>query len=93
MLLKSWSLDPEGMDEVANKSKTAVVWGLVEEGYLTKEQAEEILSRYAVTLVSKGRLGLGIDRVLGFLTGDKDENPACVFQLIKLIDVRKTEAD
>lgn len=48
----------------ANKVKEIVVRTLSNEGYITKEKAEEFLSKYAVVEHHAGWLGATIDKLL-----------------------------
>ena len=51
--------------EEANKVKEFVVLGLVAEGYMTKEQADEFLGRYCVVLRGRSWFGRVFDRLRG----------------------------
>ena len=48
-----------------NQTKEVVVGSLLTEGFITEEQAEEILTDYAIVVHEKGMLGKTIDKILG----------------------------
>jgi len=68
--MEVYTLTLEDFTKYANIAKEIVVSSLAKEGYLTEEQAEEILGKYTMLTQRKGFLGSVIDKVRG-LEADK----------------------
>jgi len=77
--MKLYSLTLDNMINNANNAKEVVVDGLIQEGFLTKEQGEEINNRYAVMITEKGLFGKILDKLLF----KKDDSIVTIF--MKLI--------
>lgn len=58
------SNNPHDKAAEANKIKEIVVRALVQEGYISKEKADDFLSKYAIIDHQKGWLGTFVDRLL-----------------------------
>jgi hypothetical protein len=69
----------------ANLAKEVVIAALVAEGYLTGEQAQDFLSKYAVVL--RGRSWFG--RMMDKLRGEIDVN-CCQYEVARLVDLKFT---
>ena len=65
----TYTISNLGLAEVSNQAKEVIMSGLVSEGFLTKDQAQDISYNYAVVIHSKGWMGRLFDKIRG--VGDK----------------------
>tara|TARA_Y100000310_G_scaffold157041_1_gene156455 strand:- start:307 stop:573 length:267 start_codon:yes stop_codon:yes gene_type:complete len=77
---ESYTVDRETFTQLANQAKEVLVHGLVNEGYLTDEQSEEILSSYALVVHKPGIIGSFIKKYLW-----PDEGKSDIMTLFKLV--------
>jgi len=64
-----YEISLQNLTEYSNAAFSVSISALMKEGYLTEEQAQEILSNYAIVVVRRGFLGKIWDRCLGLEKG------------------------
>lgn len=72
------ALELTGDLENYNSVKEVIITGLFREGFLTKEQAETLLTQYAVVLVKGNWLGQAIGKLL-------NKKDAQCIKLVKIV--------
>jgi hypothetical protein len=62
--IETWTITPTDYQKIANDAKEVLVHALVEDGALTKEDANKILKEYVILFHKKGWLGRTVAKYL-----------------------------
>ena len=71
------------LTETLNKGKEIFVKGLVRDGFLTEEQADNISKNYAIVATRQGWLGSVIDTIIN--ANDPVDNNSIIIRIVKLL--------
>ena len=77
----TYSFTETDIQSNSNIVKEVVVRGLANDGFIDKDNVEDILNKYAIVVVRKGWLGKTIDKIFF----NKDDKDAMKLTLVKLI--------